>query len=555
MYLEHFGLNEFPFGITPDTEFFFSSQASHLALHKLLTAMANGEGFVKVTGEVGTGKTMLCRKLIASLDERYRVAYIPNPYLSPNELLVEIATQLGAHFSLFAAHQNLHKEIQTGLLDIHRNGQQAVICLDEAQAMPIESMEALRLLTNFETEKSKLLQVVIFGQPELDVKLNAASIRQLKQRITYSLHLLPLQKQELDEYLTHRLKVAGYPHKTLFTPGAFWLLKLKTGRVPRLVNILAHQAMLEAFERHSTKVGWWHVWKASRESESFKRFPLGLKLLGLGLALSVAGATVWWSDFRDTPPSATAPNATAHTVPAVEAPAESAAEAPAQTPTAVATAPTAPTAPAAQAPASASAKVAATPESLTPAQRAKNAYQEALPLIRNGKTKEAQALLQQTLVLQATHHEARLALARLLVDSQQPTHARTVLRDGIQLAPEKPDFWISLAHMQLQANETDAALETLRKGLRHHSLHAPYQALLAAVLQSKGQHAEANERYQTALQSTPDNPHWWVGLGVSLQALNKPADARNAYRRALEIGLSPALTNEVQTRLTQLTQP
>ena len=530
MYLEHFGLNEFPFGITPDTEFFFSSQASHLALHKLLMAMANGEGFVKVTGEVGTGKTMLCRKLMASLDASYRVAYIPNPYLSPKELLMEIANELGVRFSPFAEHQNLHQEIQASLLEMHRHGQRAVICLDEAQAMPIESMEALRLLTNFETEKSKLLQVVIFGQPELDIKLNSPSIRQLKQRITYSLHLHPLQKQELDEYLTHRLKVAGYTDKALFTPGAFWLLKLKTGRVPRLINILAHKSLLVAFERHSTKVGWWQVWTASRESESFKSLATHFKFLGLGLAAAALGAWVWWGS---------AMNATLHK------PADHA-----QTP------PPVTVASADEALSSAPENVAAQePEALTPSQRAKNAYQEALPFIRNGQAKEAQSLLQQTLALQATHHEARLALVRLLVDSQQPTTAKNLLREGIQLAPEKTEFWMSLVHMQLQSNDTDAALDTLRKGLRHNTRNAPYQALLAAVLQSKGQHTEAQERYQTALQMSPDNPNWWVGLGVSLQALNKTAEARNAYRRALEIGVSPALTNEVQTRLTQINPP
>ncbi len=530
MYLEHFGLNEFPFGITPDTEFFFSSQASHLALHKLLMAMANGEGFVKVTGEVGTGKTMLCRKLMASLDAHYRVAYIPNPYLSPKELLMEIATELGVRFSPFAEHQNLHQEIQTSLLEIHRNGQRAVICLDEAQAMPIESMEALRLLTNFETEKSKLLQVVIFGQPELDTKLNSPSIRQLKQRITYSLHLPPLQKKELDEYLAHRLKVAGYTDKTLFTPSAFWLLKLKTGLVPRLVNILAHQSLLVAFERHSTKVDWWHVWTASRESESFKSLASHFKFVWLILVASVVGALVSWGYVMDSMQHKSTSNAPAQTSAPIAL--VSAAEEPASQPE----------------------NMAETSEALTPSQRAKNAYQEALPLIRNGKIKEAQSLLQQTLALQAMHHEARLALVRLLVDSQQPTAAKNLLREGIQLAPEKSEFWISLAHMQLQANDTDAALDTLRKGLRLNTRNAPYQALLAAVLQSKGQHVEANERYQAALQISPDNANWWVGLGVSLQAMNKAPEARNAYRRALEIGVSPSLTNEVQTRLTQINQ-
>ena len=543
MYLEHFGLKEFPFGITPDTEFFYSSQASQLALQKLRLAMQNGEGFVKVVGEVGTGKTMLCRKLMNSLDRQYQVAYSPNPYLKPKELLQEIATEFGARLSPYVEAQNLHQEIQACLLDIYRSGKKAVLCLDEAQAMPIESMEALRLLTNFETEKNKLLQVVIFGQPELDTKLNSPSIRQLKQRITYALQLQPLQVQELDEYVSHRLKVAGYAHQRLFTAKAFWLLKVKTGRIPRLVNILAHKAMLAAFQQHSTKVNWFHVWTAAAETESIQKIRLPLQPILAGLAAMGLGALMWfWTQNEPTPtPVAAEP-------PVVLAQATDS--------------PTAESAPTTQEPVT---TVAETSTPAAPAQRtaeppsdnqlAQQSFQNALPMLRNGQTLEAQALLKQALQQNPLHFEARQALVRTLLDAKQVNAAQAVLQEGIAKAPDKSEFWISLVHLQIQKNDIDAAMETLRKGLRFNQNKAPYLALNAAVLQSKGLHAEANDNYQAALKISPDNPQWLVGWGVSLQALNKPAEAKSVYQRALDMGVSPAMKERIQTQLAQIQLP
>jgi MSHA biogenesis protein MshM len=539
MYLEHFGLNEFPFGITPDTEFFYSSQASQLALQKLLLAMQNGEGFVKVVGEVGTGKTMLCRKLMNSLDRHYQVAYIPNPYLKPKELLQEIATEFGARLSPYVEAQNLHQEIQSCLLDIYRSGKKAVLCLDEAQAMPIESMEALRLLTNFETEKSKLLQVVIFGQPELDIKLNSPSIRQLKQRITYSLQLQPLQVQELDEYVSHRLKVAGYGQKSLFTSKAFWLLKMKTGRIPRLVNILTHKAMLAAFQQHSTKVNWFHVWTAARETESVQKMQIPLKPLGLSLMAVCLGTFIWlWTDTL-VPPTPLA------------------VESPMALPQAPDSQPAAVTQPvdSSVAPKVDTATATRAPPSPTDQQIAQQFFQDALPLIRNGQINEAQSLLRQALQQHPLHHEARQLMVRTLIDAKQLTTAQSVLQEGIAKAPDKTEFWISLVHLQMQKNDTDAAMEILRKGLRFNQNNAPYLALNAAVLQSKGMHAEASDSYQAALKISPNNSQWLVGWGASLQALNKLSEAKGVYQRALDIGVSPGMKEKIQAQLAQINLP
>ncbi len=293
MYLEHFGVREFPFSITPDTSYFFSSNGSQKALNTLLIAVRTGEGFIKITGEVGTGKTLLCRKLMSSLGPDFQVAYIPNPYLEPLALFMELASELGVEMG-GDANPNQHrllKALTNRLLDITREGKRVVICLDEVQAMPIETLEALRLLTNLETEKRKLLQVIIFGQPELEEKLNHPSIRQLKQRITFDYHLGPLSRAELNYYVHHRLVVAGYQGGRLFTPMAMWLLQRKTRRIPRLVNILAHKAMLCTYGKGKRTVGVFDVLAASndtasmRDTRPYQRLGvLLLVLLGSGLA-------------------------------------------------------------------------------------------------------------------------------------------------------------------------------------------------------------------------------------------------------------------------------
>jgi len=301
MYLEHFGLKEFPFSITPDTSYFFSSGSSQEALNTLLIAARMGEGFIKITGEVGTGKTLLCRKLIASLEPDFKIAYIPNPHLEPRALFLELASELGVDINQNGAvdqHQ-LMKTLTQRLLDIIREGKRVVVCLDEAQAMPIETLEALRLLTNLETEKRKLLQVIIFGQPELEDKLNHPSIRQLKQRIAFDYHLTSLTNDELDYYVHHRLAIAGHNGGRLFTPWALRLLRYKTRRVPRLVNIISHKAMLSAFGKGNKTVGFYDVLMASNDTASLQS-PIWVRRMGFFLILivGISLAAFGWEHLR-----------------------------------------------------------------------------------------------------------------------------------------------------------------------------------------------------------------------------------------------------------------
>ena len=247
MYQEYFGLSEAPFSITPDTSYFYAHGHYSEALNTLLVALRTGEGFIKVTGEVGTGKTMLCRKLLNTLEDRFVTAYIPNPMLTPYGLQSAVADELGLDMSRHHGHHQLLKMITNRLLELTADGKNIVLCIDEAQAMPIETMEALRLLTNLETEKQKLLQVILFGQPELDERLNEKSVRQLKQRITFSYKLKPIDKDGMEMYLTHRLSIAGYQGGNLFEIGAMASLYKASRGIPRLINILSHKSMMSAY--------------------------------------------------------------------------------------------------------------------------------------------------------------------------------------------------------------------------------------------------------------------------------------------------------------------
>lgn len=291
MYKKHFGLRETPFSITPDTAFSFASGAFQEALNTLLIAVKNGEGFIKITGEVGTGKTLLCRKFLASLGDRYVSAYIPNPYLEPNTLLAALADELKLKVRRDLDQHLMLKALTLALLEFAREGKRVVVSLDEAQAMPVETLEALRLLSNLETEKRKLLQVVLFGQPELDEKLSLPSLRQLKQRIAFHYALAPLTRTELDYYVAHRLTVAGHAGGTLFTQGALNAVFEASGGTPRIINILCHKSLLLVFGQGKQQVDDKHVRVAASDTpaaivknkQQWWWLALGLLSLGLGV--------------------------------------------------------------------------------------------------------------------------------------------------------------------------------------------------------------------------------------------------------------------------------
>jgi MSHA biogenesis protein MshM len=266
-YLKHFGLRELPFGITPDTSFFFACRSIQEALNTLLVAVSNGEGFIKITGEVGTGKTLLCRKFLSMLGARWVSAYIPNPNLEPRGLELALAEELGV-VAEFAEPHRLDKQLTQRLLDIARQGKRVVLCMDETQAMPLATLETVRLLTNLETEKRKLMQVVFFGQPELDRKLASPSVRQLRQRITFQHTLKSLARNEVAAYVAHRLTIAGYSGSTLFSAAALKSIHMASRGVPRLVNILAHKSLLLVYGEGGRNAERRHVRAAVEDTPS-----------------------------------------------------------------------------------------------------------------------------------------------------------------------------------------------------------------------------------------------------------------------------------------------
>ncbi|HXA47725.1 MAG TPA: AAA family ATPase, partial [Burkholderiaceae bacterium] len=292
----HFGLTELPFGITPDTSFFFMCPSSQEALNTLLIAARNGEGFIKITGEVGTGKTLLCRKFMATLDDTFVTAYIPNPLLEPRTLLMALADELEIQLDKDVDQHNLLKSINRRLLILAREGKRVLLCLDEAQAIPLESLEALRLLTNLETEKRKLLQIVLFGQPELNRNLQNEAIRQLAQRITFHYRLEPLTRDDLDFYLSHRLNIAGFHGGRLFNHGAVRALHRYSGGIPRLVNVLAHKALMATYGEVRREVTARHVKAASKDTIAAKKGRIWWWLLPL--ATFLAGSGVVWAYFQ-----------------------------------------------------------------------------------------------------------------------------------------------------------------------------------------------------------------------------------------------------------------
>lgn len=268
MYLYHYGIRELPFTLTPNTSYFFGLPSHKEAIQVLLTALKSGEGFIKVTGEVGTGKTLICRKLLNELPEHFVAAYIPNPYLTPVELRRSVASELQVQLSAQADQQEFTQRIQQRLIDIHRQNRGVVLIIDEAQALPVESIEALRLMTNLETESRKLLQVVLFGQPELDEKLALPELRQLKQRVTFAYSLKLMDADQVYQYVRHRMNVAGYRGVEVFSKKCSKLLFKATKGTPRIVNVLCHKALMLAYGEGLQQVSIKHIKIAIKDTEA-----------------------------------------------------------------------------------------------------------------------------------------------------------------------------------------------------------------------------------------------------------------------------------------------
>lgn len=295
MYLQHFGLRELPFSLTPNTHFFLNMASYHKAYNMLMVSLANAEGFIKIVGEVGTGKTMLCRKVLNTLEEdkeNYVTAYIPNPVLSPKGLFLAFAEELNIEIDQDVGHHRLLKAITEKLVEFSAINKQVVLFIDEAHAMPEQTLEALRLLTNIETEQVKLFQVVLFAQPELDVLLSQPSLRQLRQRITFSFEIEALDRDGVERYVVHRLATAGYNGPFLFSKRALDFLYRTSDGIPRVINILCHKALMVAFGKGERSVQIDNVKSAADDTEGVSAPAMNYKPAMIGFGALLVGAVL-----------------------------------------------------------------------------------------------------------------------------------------------------------------------------------------------------------------------------------------------------------------------
>ncbi|MEK6244323.1 MAG: AAA family ATPase [Pseudomonadota bacterium] len=326
LYLEHFGLNEPPFRITPHPDFFFDGADRGATLEGLQYAILHDEGIVKVSGEIGSGKTMLCRVLMERLPQEVETVFLANPSYSRTEILHAIAEELGRPATDDPAAHAL-RDLQTQLIELYASGRRVVVMIDEAHAMPEDTLEQVRLLSNLETSRHKLLQIVLFGQPELDEALNKPSMRQLKDRITHSFRTRPLTADEVAKYVSFRMRTADYKGPEVFSAAAIAAITRASSGLTRRINVLCDKSLLAAFAANTHAVTPRQVRAAIADSDfapiagSRRRGARALAAAALLAFGAVAGAGVfYWLDRGRNAPAASAPSA-ASPVPPASAPA------------------------------------------------------------------------------------------------------------------------------------------------------------------------------------------------------------------------------------------
>lgn len=295
MYLQHYGLKRLPFRITPDTRSFYTGSDRGASLQALCFAIARGEGIVKVVGEVGTGKTMLCRMLTVALKRPIDWVYLAHPSLSPEHTLHTIAYELGIKVSETDDKLSVMRKLQKTLLHRHAQGRQVVILIEEAQGMPLDTLEEIRLLSNLETDRYKLLQIVLFGQPELNHKLKNNSIRQLRERITFGIELRPLNAEEVVQYLNFRVRAAGYRGPNLFDFKTAKLIHKYSNGLVRRINILADKVLLTAFtgNRHSIEIDDVHYAAIDSGYKQRRFWQLKVQAASISVGLLITGYISW----------------------------------------------------------------------------------------------------------------------------------------------------------------------------------------------------------------------------------------------------------------------
>lgn len=293
MYLEYFGFNKEPFSIVPNPHMLFPSPRHQEALGYLQYGLNGNGGFVLLTGEVGTGKTMVSRTVLSELPDDINVAYILNPTLNKIQLLQSICEAFELTLTDKDDHKCLTDTLQRFLIDQHQQSKRCVLVIDEAQHLSVDALEQLRLFTNLETNERKLLQVVLLGQPELQEKLQRRELRQLAQRITARYHLMPFKFDETKAYIEHRLRLSGCGYQ-VFSSSAITYIHRRSKGTPRLINLIADRALMAAFVTQTSKVNKKLCKSAAdevlgNEQISSSNWPI------IGLVLLAVGALVSWS--------------------------------------------------------------------------------------------------------------------------------------------------------------------------------------------------------------------------------------------------------------------
>jgi len=326
LYLDHFGLAEPPFRITPHPDFFFDGADRGATLEGLMYAILHDEGIVKLSGEIGSGKTTLCRVLMERLPEEVETVFLANPSYSRTEILHAIAEELGRPPRDDTATPAL-RDLQAQLIELYASGRRVVVMIDEAHAMPEETLEQVRLLSNLESSRHKLLQIVLFGQPELDMALAKPSMRQLKDRITHSFRTRPLAVDEIAKYVSFRMRAAGYKGPEVFSRSAIASIARASSGLTRRINVLCDKALLAAFAANTHAVTPREVRAAIADSDfapvagSAPRGARALAAVALLACGAVAGAGIfYWLARGNAAPAGAATVAASTAAPAPAAP-------------------------------------------------------------------------------------------------------------------------------------------------------------------------------------------------------------------------------------------
>ena len=308
MYTQFYGLNEKPFSLTPDPRFLFLSESHREALAHLLYGIEQGEGFIAITGEVGTGKTTLCRALLQRLGPDTEVAFVFNPIMSGEDLLRAVSIEFGLITEGYSR-PDLNDQLNQFLLETSRDGRRALLIVDESQNLDPATLEEIRLLSNLETSSSKLIQIVLFGQPELDEMLDSRELRQLRQRITVRWTLSPLNMAETRDYVRHRLKIAAGKECNIFTDKALREVQRRAAGIPRLINVLCDRAMLVGYTAGASTMEPNAINRAAREilSARSRRRPwrqVVRRAFPAAILLAVGVGALSWFGFASKSPEA-----------------------------------------------------------------------------------------------------------------------------------------------------------------------------------------------------------------------------------------------------------